>query len=273
MLLSSFSVEKAKPREKPYMLSDGNGLHLLVNPNASKLWRFRYRFDGKQKMIGLGSYPDVSLAIARDKRGEARKLVASGIDPSQKRKDDRRIAAVAAANTFAAIATEYIEKLESEGIAVQTGYKKRWLLLELARPIAERPISAITSADLLDLLKGIEKTGGETALKLRAAIGAVFRYAIATLRAENDPTYALRGALARPNVQHRAAITDETELGALWAAIESYDGWPTLKAALQLTMLTMCRPGEVRHMKRSEITWPSATWHIPAERDEDAPAA
>ena len=101
---------------------------------------------------------------------------------------------------------------------------------------------------------------------MRASIGAVFRYAIATLRAENDPTYALRGALTAPVVKHRAAITDEAKLGALWASINAYDGWPTLKAALQLTMLTMCRPGEVRHMKKKEIVWPKAMWQIPAER-------
>src|SRR3569832_1960185 len=117
MSLSSFSVEKAKPREKAYKLSDGDGLHLLVSTQGSKLWRFRYRFGGQEKMLGFGTFPDVSLSEARDKRDEARKLVAAGTDPSQKRKDDRQAALVAATNTFAAIATELIEKCEAEGIA------------------------------------------------------------------------------------------------------------------------------------------------------------
>ena len=267
MSLSSFSIQNAKPKERPYKLTDGNGLHLLVNPNGSKLWRFRYRFGGAQKMISFGAFPDVGLAAARDKRDEARKLVAAGIDPSQKRKDERRASDAANRDTFAVVALEYIEKCEAEGIADATGYKKRWLLLDLAKPLADRPMTAITPRDLLDLLKGVERTGRrETARRLRAAIGAVFRFAIATLRAENDSTYALRGALLAPQVQHRAAITDELKLGALYASIGEYDGWPTLKAALQLTILTMCRPGEVRHMKRGEIIFPKATWRIPAER-------
>lgn len=267
MRLSSFRVERAKPQEKPYKLSDGGGLCLLINPNGSKLWRFRYRFGGKQKMIGLGAFPEVSLATARDKREDARKTLASGMDPSQKRKADRRDAQITAANTFGVIADEYIAKCEAEGIAEQTGYKKRWLLLDLAKPLCPKPITEITAADILQLLKAIEKTGRrETALRLRAAIGAVFRYAIATLRAQADPTYALRGALAAPQVKHRAAITDEAQLGALWVSINEYDGWPTLKAALQLTCLTMCRPGEVRHMTKREISFLKAMWQIPAEK-------
>ncbi|HEU5017305.1 MAG TPA: integrase arm-type DNA-binding domain-containing protein, partial [Pseudolabrys sp.] len=266
MSLSSFSVEKAKPRDKPYKLSDGDGLHLLINPNGSKLWRFRYRFGGKQKMIGFGSFPEVSLAAARDKRDEARKLVAAGIDPSQKRREDKRLAAVSAANTFAAIATELIEKLKEEGIAEQTGYKKRWLLLDLGKPLADRPIKDITPAEILDLLRVIEKTGRrETAHRLRAAIGQVFRYGIATLRCETDPTLALRGALKTPIVRHRAALTDEQKVGALWASINEYDGWPTLKAALQLAMLTMARPTEVRHMRKRDVNFMLAKWTIPAQ--------
>lgn len=267
MYLSSFSVEKAKPRAKPFKLADGNGLHILINPNGSKLWRFRYRHNGTQKMIGFGAFPDVSLAQAREKRDEARKVVAAGEDPSQKRKDERRAVQIAATNTFGIIAGEYIEKCEAEGMAEQTGYKKRWLLQDLARPLTDKVITEITPADILALLKGVEKTGRrESARRLRAIIGAVYRYAIATLRAENDPTYALRGALMAPKVTHRAAITDEVQLGRLYSSICDYDGWPTLKAALQLTLLTMCRPGEVRHMKRSEISFPKALWQIPADR-------
>ena len=133
MGLTLFSIQNAKPGERPYQLTDGNGLHLLVDPNGSKLWRFRYRHGGRQKMISLGAFPDVPLAAAREKRDEARKLVAAGADPSQIRKDVKRAEEISAANTFGLVALEYIEKCEAEGIADQTGYKKRWLLLELAK--------------------------------------------------------------------------------------------------------------------------------------------
>lgn len=266
-MLTALAIQNAKPRGEPYMLTDGNGLHLEVTPNGSKLWRLRYRFGGKQNRISLGVYPDVSLAAARDKRDEARKLLANGKDPSQQRKQDRLTAAVAARNTFRAVAEEVLAGLAEANAAERTMEKNRWLLLDLAAPLAARPIADVTPAEVLSILKTVEKSGRrETAKRLRAAIGRVFRLAVATLRATSDPTYALRGALTAPVVKPRAAITDERKLGALMVAIDEYDGWPTIRAALQLTALTMTRPGEVRLMRRSEIVWPSAIWRIPAER-------
>ena len=267
MVLTVFAIEKAKPADKPYMLTDGNGLHLLVSPNGSKLWRLRYRIGGKQNLLSLGSFPEVSLASARTKRDDARRLIAEGIDPSQKRKADKSAATTSAQNTFGLVAAEYIKNLEEQGKAASTIDKNRWLLEDLAKPLASRPITDITPAELLDLLKRIEKSGRrDTARRLRGTISSVYRYAIATLRATTDPTYPLRGALLQPIVQHRAAVTDERQLGALMRSIDEYDGWPTLKAALLLLALTMTRPGDVRHMRRSEIIFPKATWRIPAER-------
>lgn len=267
MVLTQFSIVKAKPAGKPYKLSDGGGLHLLVQPGGGKLWRFRYRFAGRENMLALGSFPAVSLASARDHRDEAKKLIAAGSDPSEKRKLDKIASAVAANNTFGAIASEYIEKLIEGGAAQSTIDKNRWLLEDLASPLSKRPITAITPAEILVLLQRIEKSGRrETARRLRGTIGGVFRLAIVTLRATNDPTFALRGALLRPEVHHRSAITDERELGALMRSIDEYDGWPTLRAALLLVALTMTRPGDVRHMNRSEIIFPKAVWRIPAER-------
>lgn len=267
MALTLFSIQNAKPKDKPYKLADGNGLHLLVNPNGSKLWRLRYRFGSKQNMLALGAFPEISLASARERRDDARKLIAHGTDPSQKRKQDQRAAAIAAANTFGAIAAEYLANLKDGGAAVSTMSKNHWLLEDLAAPIAKRPVTEITPAEILDLLKKVEKSGRrESARRLRGTIGSVFRYAVVTLRAENDPTFALRGALVRPNVKHRAAITDEHRLGALMCTIDAYDGWPTIRVALQLLALTMTRPGDVRLMRRSEIIFPKAMWRIPAER-------
>ncbi|MEK7994745.1 MAG: tyrosine-type recombinase/integrase [Planctomycetota bacterium] len=267
MRLTQIHITKARPKEKPYKLSDGGGLHLLVQPNGRKGWRFRYRLFDKANMLSFGNFPEVSLADAREKTIEARKLVARGINPSHRRKEDRIAASIVASNTFGVVATEYLGTLQTNGITPKTYEKNRWLLLDLAAPLENRPMTSITSAELLELLKRVEKSGRyHTAHRLRGTIGAVFRFAIATLRATTDPTYALRGALSKPQVQHRAAITDERQLGALMQSIDEHDGWPTLRAALQLLALTMTRPGEVRHMRKAEIDLKRAVWRIPAER-------
>jgi hypothetical protein len=159
MLLSLFSITKAKPKEKRYKLSDGHGLYLRVKPRGGKSWRFRYHFAGKQNMLSFGSFLETSLASARAKRDEARRLVAEGIDPAQRKKFDKLAAKAAANNTFGAVAAEYLEKLREEGKAQSTIEKNQWLLEELALPLARRPIADITAAEILDLLKRIEKTG------------------------------------------------------------------------------------------------------------------
>lgn len=267
MPLTSLAIEHAKPRGKPYIITDGTGLHLLVTPSGSKLWRLRYRFSGKQNMLGLGSFPEVSLASARSKRDNARKLLADGIDPSQQKKLNQIALAVAAKNTFGALVEEHLQNLEESGAAKSTISKNRWLLQDLAASLTKRPITAVTPAEILVILQRVEKSGRrKSARRLRGAIGTVFRRAITTLRATNDPTFPLRGTLLPPDVQHRPAITDERELGALMVSIDEYDGWPTVRAALQLIALTMTRPVEIRLMRRSEIVWPKATWRIPAER-------
>ena len=267
MLLTQFVIQKAAPREKPYMLRDGNGLFLLVQPNGKKLWRFRYFFAGQENRLGFGAYPEITLASARKKRDEARTLVAESIDPALKRKADKIAVADASRNTLGAIANEYIEHLKESGRAITTMEKNRWLLLDLAKPLHGRPMREINAAEVLALLKKVEKTGRrETARRLRGTLGSVFRYAIATLRADNDPSFALRGALLKPVVTHRPAITDEKPFGALMAATDEYDGWPTIRSALQFLALTMTRPGDVRFMRRSEVNFVKSTWSIPAER-------
>lgn len=267
MALSDLAVRKAGSRERPYKLSDGDGLYLLVQPNGKKFWRLKYRHAGKEKLLSFGRYPITTLAAARAHRDEAKKLLFAGTDPSSRRKLDKIAASSAARNTFGAVAAEYLENLEANGAAEQTIVKNRWLLADLASPLAHRPIAEIIPAEILQLLKRIEKSGRrETARRLRGTMGSVFRYAVVTLRATSDPTALLAGALLTPNVRHRAAITDEKKLGALLLAIDEYDGWPTVRAALQLLVLTMTRPGDVRGMCRSEIDFDKAVWCIPAER-------
>jgi integrase len=267
MALTLFAIQNAKPKEKAYKLSDGGGLHLLVQPGGSKLWRFRYRFRGKENMLALGTFPEVSLATARSKRDDARKLLAEGTDPSQQKKLDKIAAATAANNTFGLIAEEHLKNLKEAGKAEATIIKHRWFLHDLAAPLSKRPLAEIAPAEILVILKKLEASGRrETAKKLRSTIGRVFRLAVATLRAPTDPTYALKDALLPPVVVHRPAITNERELGAFMVSLDEYEGWPTLRAALRFMILTMTRPGETRLMKRGEIVWQTSTWHIPAER-------
>lgn len=266
-MLTVLTIENAKARDKPYKLSDGNGLHLLVEINGSKLWRFRYRFNQKEKMLSFGPFPDVSLAKARIKRDDARALLRGGIDPAAQKRADKLAAARNATNTFKSVADEYLEHLKDNKRAVTTMEKNAWMLHDLAKRLHDRAIRDITAADILPILKKVEKSGRrETARRLRGTLGSLFRFAIANLKADNDPTFALRGALLQPIVTHRPAITDETKLGGLMAAIDDYDGWPTIKAGLQFLALTMVRPGDVRHMRRSEVNFIKATWSIPAER-------
>lgn len=266
-MLTQFAIVKAAAKERPYKLPDGDGLHLLVQPNGKKLWRYRYRFAGKENMLSFGSFPTTTIATARARRDEAKKLLDAGTDPSAQRRLDKIAAATSAQNTFGAVAAEYLAKMEASGSAESTLTKNRWLLEDLAAPLARRPIADIHPAEILHLLKRVETSGRrETARRLRGTIGSVYRYAIVTLRATSDPTVPLQRALLRPNVQHRAAITDETQVGRLMIVIDEYDGWPTIRAALQLLALTMTRPGDIREMRRAEISFDKAVWRIPAER-------
>jgi len=267
MPLSEFKISKAKPKDKPYKLSDGGGLFLLVNPGGSKLWRQKYRFMGKERLLSHGQYPDVSLAQARAKLNEARSMLADGQDPAIEKKLAQINAETQTRTTFKLIAEEYIVNMEERGLAPATMKKKRWLLLDLASPLHTRPINDITSAELLYLLKSIEKSGRrETAKKMRGAISAVFRLAVATLRAKTDPTYAIKDALIPPKVTSRAAITDEKKFGALLRDLEEFTGWRIIVDALKFQILTMTRPGEVRGAKKQEIDLEKRTWTIPPER-------
>jgi integrase len=266
MSLSDTACKNAKAKEKQYRLADGDGLHLLVQPNGSKLWQLRYQYLEKENILSFGKYPIVTLAEARGRRDEAKKLLAKGINPSAKRKEEKINAATSARTTFGLIVEEVLERSRGRN-APTTAEKNRWYLEDLAAPLSKRPIKEITAAEILHLLQGIEKSGRrETARKMRGAIGRVFRHAIVTLRAEHDPTAALKGALEPPKVVGHAAVTSEKKFGHLLKAVDEYDGWPTIKAALQFLALTCVRPGEVRGATRDEFDLKKAVWHIPADR-------
>ena len=267
MALSDFKISKAKPRDRAYKLYDSFGLFLQVNPGGSKLWRQKYTFFGKEKLLSHGPYPRVTLAKAREKREEVRALLLDGIDPSTKRKLDRINAETMVRTTFKLIAEEYIENMDERGRAPATMAKKDWILMDLAKPLHSRPISEITSAEILYLLKAIEKSGRrETAKKMRSELSAVFRLAIVTLRCEDDPTIAVKDALLPPKVKHRAAIIDEEVFGQLLRDFDEYTGWRIIIEALTFQILTMTRPGEVRGAKKQEFDLEKRTWTIPPER-------
>jgi integrase len=257
MALTDLAIRNAKSSAKPQKLSDGGNLYLLVTPAGGKLWRLNYRFMSKQKTLSLGVYPDVTLSMARERLLETKKLLASGRDPAVQAKLAKITRQIVAANTFNAVADEYLEKYAGEGRADATIEKARWLI-EFARPdLGTRPISEILPMEVLEVLRQVERRGRlDTARTLRSKISCVFRFAIATARASQDPTYALRGALKAPKVQPRAAITSPHELGGLLRAIDGYDGQPTTNAALQLMALLFPRPGELRFAEHTKMRRP-----------------
>jgi integrase len=267
MPLTELAIKAAKPRDVPYKLTDGQRLYLLVNPGGSKLWRLGYRFGEKEKLLALGAYPEVSLAEAREKCLAARKQLRDGIDPSEARRQAKLTSIQAQANTFGLIAAEYLAKLEADGRAKPTLTKGRWLLEDLASPLKDRPVRDITAAEVLQVLRRVEAKGRyETATRLRSAIGNVFRYAVATTRADADPTWALRGALKTPKVKHRAAVTEPEGAGQLMRALDGLEGSIVTRTALKIMALCFPRPGELRHAEWTDIDLDKATWTIPAER-------
>ncbi|MVA96701.1 DUF4102 domain-containing protein [Nitratireductor sp. CAU 1489] len=267
MPLTDTQIKGLRPASSPVKRSDGGGLHLFVSPAGGKLWRLSYRYDGKQKTLALGAYPAVSLADARLKRADAKKLLESGIDPAQQAKVEKTNKLIASTNTFAAIADEFLAKTEREGKAAATLTKKRWLLGMAKAELGRRPISEINAAEILVPLRKVEAQGNyETARRLRAVIGQVFRYAIATARAENDPTFGLKGALTAPTVTHRAALTEKKAFGGLLRAIWGYEGKPETRAALQLMALLYPRPGELRQAEWNEFDLDGGVWTIPVTR-------
>lgn len=266
-MLTEVAIRAAKPGEKIRKLSDGSGLQLWILPNGSKLWRLAYRFIGKQKGLALGSYPEVSLKEARERRDEARKVLAAGTDPSERKKLDRLTKAAAAGNTFEVLADEWLAKVSREGRAEATLGKVTWLLSLACPALGKRPVAEISALEVLDALRSVERRGRlESARRMRSTISCVFRFAIATGRAENDPTVPLRGALIAPVAKHRAAVTDAGKFGSLLRAIDGFDGQSTTKIALQLLALTAVRPGELRQAEWNEFDLDKAIWIIPEGR-------
>jgi integrase len=267
MALSNTAIRNARPGDKPRKIFDERGLFLLVQPSGGKLWRLKYRYLGKEKKLSLGQYPDVTLKAARERRDEARSLLANGADPTSVKVQVALEAKEAAANTFSAIAAEYIAKIEKEGRAAVTIKKTRWLLSLMERSLGARPIAEITPAELLVTLQKVEAKGHlETARRMRSLSGRIFRYAVATSRGASDPSALLKGVLVAPKVKHHSAILEPDKVGELLRAIDGYSGQPLAHLALQLTPHLFVRPGELRRAEWSEVDLDKAIWTIPADK-------
>lgn len=264
-MLTEKAIQAAKAAEKPTKLFDGGGLYLLVNPQGSRLWRLKYRIHGKEKLLAVGVYPDVSLKRAREKRDEARRLLADGVDPNAQRRAEK----LAAADTFEAIAREWLE-LQRKKLSPTTYAKALWIFETLLFPsIGSQPIRKLTAADVLAVVRRIEARGKhETAHRAKQRCGQVIRFAISTGRADRDPTSDLRGALAPVVRTNRPAITEPAQIGQLLSAIDSYAGHASTAFALKLAPLLFVRPGELRgaRWEEFELTAKEPLWRIPAER-------
>ena len=266
MPLTDAKLRSAKADEKPYKISDSGGLYLLVKPNGSRLWRWKYRIAGKENHYAIGEYPDVGLADARTERDEARKLVKQGIHPSHNRQTQRLAQAAEGANTFQAVTEEWIGKKKPGWTAYYLRQVTRFMESDVYPYIGSLPIRSVTAAHLLEIIKRVEGRGAETvALLVRQWCSAVFRYAVATLRADGDPAAALRGAITRPKVEHRKPLT-RAQITAFLKALDGFSGFRTTTLALRLALVTFVRTVELRAAEWSEIDFDRAEWRIPAER-------
>jgi integrase len=267
--LTDTKVRTVKPTDKSQRLFDGGGLYLEVSPKGGKWWRFKYRFNGKEKRLSLGTYPDVSLKKARDRRDDARKLLSNGVDPGEYRKVAKAAKADQAANSFEAVAREWFAKYspnwkESHSKKVIGRLEKNifpWL--------GDKPINSISAQELLGAIRRIEERGAlETAHRVLRICGQVFRYAVATGRADRDPSGDLRGALPPVKTQHLAAVTEPAKVAEVLRAIEGYQGTLVVYCAMRLAPLVFVRPGELRQAEWADIDLEESEWRFTVSKTE-----
>jgi len=261
-----FRNAKPAPNGKPYKLADERGLYLLVKPSG-RYWRLKYRFAGKEKLLALGVYPDVSLADARARRDDSRRLLANGVDPGLHKQLEKTHKLAAASDTFEAIALEWLAKVSPDLSEAHAARVSRRFEADVFPWIGRRPVSEIKAPDVLAVLRRIEGRGAvQTAHRAHQNIGQVMRYAVATGRAERDPSADLRGALSVVRPKHHASITDPAAIGELLRVIQGYSGSLVTRCALQLAPLVFVRPAELRNAEWSEFDLKAGEWRIPAAK-------
>lgn len=265
--LSDIQVSKAKAKESDFKLNDGYGLYLLITPTGGKLWRFDYRHEGKRKTMAFGPYPAVSLADARQRREDAKKLLANGVDPGEMKKSIKQAKVALEENSFETVAREWHTKFSGQWSAGHAATIMDRLTRDVFPWMGTSPVSEIKPVDLLAVLRRVEGRGAlETAHRIRTICGQVLRYAVATGRAERDAAADLRGALPPVREKHHAALTDPKEVADLLRAIEGFQGTFHVKCALKLSPMLFARPGELRQMEWAEIDFEAKQWNIPAEK-------
>lgn len=266
MALSDAKVRNAQPQSKPYKITDGEGMFLLVTPSGSKYWRLKYLFTGKEKLLALGVYPEVSLADARERRLQARKMIAAGNDPGEAKKEAKRMAGLKNGNAFEPVAREWFEKRKHGWVVSYSERMLARLEQHIFPKLGQRPVADITAPEILAMLRVVEGSGAlDTAQRVMQTCGQIFMYAIATGRAERNPVPDLRGALKTPVPKHHAYLK-AADLPEFLKKLEIYDGALLTKLALRFLLLTFVRTTELREAEWMEIDWDKAEWRIPAER-------
>lgn len=267
MALTDKAIRAAKHAEKTIRLFGGGGLYLELSPRGGKWWRLKYRYANREKRVSLGVYPEVSLKEARERRDLQRKLLANLIDPSAQRKAAKAALVLRTENSFEAVAREWFATFSKHWAKGHADKVLHRLEHNVFPAIGDRPIAEIAPRDLLGVLKRVEKRGAlETAHRTKQNCSQVFRYAVATGRAERDPSADLRGALPPVKQRHHASITDPKAIGALLRAIEGYEGSEVTRCALRLAALTFVRPGELRRAEWAEFDLEKSEWRIPAAK-------
>lgn len=266
-MLTDTKLRTLKPKAKVYRVADTNGLCIEVRTTGAKLWRYRYRYAGKASMAALGEYPLMSLSEARAERDRMRRLVKGGANPAHVAKVERAAQMERGETTFAAVAAEWLAKRAKEGLSVGSVTRERRLVEKDLSSICRLPVADVTAPALLSALRKIEQRGViETAHRARALAGQIFRYAIATGRAQRNPAADLVGALEQPRVRHFASITEPARVGELLRSIRSYRGSPVTIAALNLAPLVFVRPGELRAARWADIDLDAAEWRYTATK-------
>lgn len=266
MPLTNASVKAAKPRSKPYKLADAQGLYLMVSPTGARYWRLKYRYGGKEKLLALGVFPEISLSDARDAKETARSLLRAGTDPGTQRKADRARAAQSASNAFEAVAREWVEKRGGIWKRSHAARVLGSLEANVFPALGAKPVHEISAREMLDVLRTIERRDAlDVASRVAQRCSNVFRYAIQTDRATMNPAAELRGALKTRKVVHRPALA-RSELPAFFTKLKGYDGRPETLLAIRLLMLTFVRPGELRGAQWEEFDFERAEWRLPPER-------
>ena len=266
MPLTDTKLRNAKPTAKPYKMADGGGLFVLIHPSQGKYWRYKYRFAGKEKQLALGTYPDVSLADARERHAQARKVLASGNDPGETKKEAKRLVTLKHENNFEAIAREWYEQRKHKWTTTYSQTRMARLERHVFPRLGSRPIADITASELLSVIRVVEKDGAlDMAQRLLQMAGQIFVYAVATGRAQRNIAIDLRGALKSPVRKHMAHLKAD-ELPEYLKNLEAYDGAIQTKWALKFLLFTFVRTGELRGAEWKEISFDKAEWRIPAER-------